>query len=142
MKTPRISARALIVKHNAVLVIEYKDEAGIWYTLPGGGQQYGEDLITCVRREILEETGLHITVGEVRFVREFIADDQHRVSIIFECDVERDRTSSSPTNPDPGQIGWKWLEFDQLATSRFYPRPIAQALLTTDDKLIYLGDVN
>lgn len=141
MRTPRISARALVIQQNAVLVTEYEDEAGVWYTLPGGGQQHGEDLVSCVQREMLEEIGWEVTVGKIRFVRELINEEGHSVSIIFECQVDRDRALTPPTNPDPGQIGWKWLELDQLAAQRFYPRKLAQALQNNDDS-VYIGNVN
>ncbi len=141
MKSPRISARALVLQQNAVLVTEYEDEAGIWYTLPGGGQQHGEDLICCVQREMLEEVGLEVTVRKIRFVRELINEEGHSVSIIFECQVGCDRAHTPPTNPDSGQVGWKWLELDQLTSHRFYPRKLAQALQNNDDA-IYIGNVN
>ncbi|MBS1704946.1 MAG: NUDIX domain-containing protein [Armatimonadetes bacterium] len=37
---------------------------GRW-TLPGGGVDFGEDLRTALRREVFEETGLEVEVGDV-----------------------------------------------------------------------------
>jgi 8-oxo-dGTP pyrophosphatase MutT (NUDIX family) len=153
MKTPRISARGLILKGNSVLVTENIDELGFWYVLPGGGQQFGEDLIACLKREIFEETGLHIQVGTVRFIREFIsrnhivasneADGFHSVEITFICELADDRQDENlciPAKPDPYQIGWTWIDLDQLETKRFYPRKLVQFLKSMDSAPIYIGE--
>jgi 8-oxo-dGTP diphosphatase len=139
MQTPRISARALIVEGNSILAAEYKDKEGTWYTLPGGGQQRGEDLIACVQRELLEETGLKVTVGNVRYINEFITDNFHGVAIIFECKIKHNPDLSLATNLDPGQVGWKWLQLERLEKERFYPPKIARLLTSNNDSTIYLG---
>lgn len=151
-KKPRLSARALIVREEHVLVIEYQDELGIWYALPGGGQQYGEDLLTCLKREVFEETGFTIKVGRVRFIREFISrnhivnsitsKDFHSVEITFECEIDREQPPELGENLDPGQVGWKWIELDQLNHRRFYPRKLIGLLQFGSESPVYVGDAN
>lgn len=38
----RVRPTALIVKDNSILLIEYKDENGTHYNLPGGGAEPGK----------------------------------------------------------------------------------------------------
>ncbi|MCL1787648.1 MAG: NUDIX hydrolase [Defluviitaleaceae bacterium] len=58
---PRIAVDAILLNSNnhiALLHIGKYDT----YTIPGGGVDPGEDFITAVKREILEETGYHCEI--------------------------------------------------------------------------------
>jgi 8-oxo-dGTP diphosphatase len=54
--------RVLLVRAAAFLTV-----AGEWF-LPGGGIDHGEDPVTALRREFVEETGLTVEVGPLRGV--------------------------------------------------------------------------
>ena len=56
----------IIVERRRVLLARrrYEPLAGQW-SLPGGALELGESLHEAVRREVAEETGLHIDVGPV-----------------------------------------------------------------------------
>lgn len=55
---------------------------GLW-AVPGGKVRHGEPMKEAARREVLEETGLDVDVGEAIWVGELIEDDQHIVLIDF-----------------------------------------------------------
>ncbi|MEJ7833895.1 MAG: NUDIX domain-containing protein [Nocardioides sp.] len=63
----RVAAYALVVRGDEVLLTRISARGfhtGSW-TLPGGGIEHGESPVTAVVREVCEETGLTVEVGEV-----------------------------------------------------------------------------
>jgi ADP-ribose pyrophosphatase YjhB (NUDIX family) len=76
---------AVVVQNGKVLLVKRKYEplAGQW-SLPGGAVEIGETLEGCLVREMLEETGLEVSVGPVIEVFDRITrDDEGRVMYHF-----------------------------------------------------------
>ena len=44
-KSIRNSVKAIIIKDEKVLFTKNKDKDGVFYLLPGGGQEHGENMI-------------------------------------------------------------------------------------------------
>ena len=55
-KAPRLTARAIVKNQSGMYAVMYSDKFKL-YSLPGGGVEDGEDVLTALRREIYEETG-------------------------------------------------------------------------------------
>ena len=55
-KPPRVTARAIVKNQRGQYAVMYAEKYNI-YILPGGRVEDGEDILTALRREILEETG-------------------------------------------------------------------------------------
>ena len=95
----RVAAYALVVRDDHVLLTRNSARGphpGTW-TLPGGGIDHGEDPRASVVREVLEETGLACTPGEVLDVTSTHfqgtapsgrREDFHALQVVFEASVE------------------------------------------------------
>jgi len=83
-----------------------KNERGLW-EFPGGSVEFGEKLADALRREIFEEYGVEIEVGQLLDVVDHILPEegQHWVSPTYLCRITRGK----PVIREPGkcsEIGW------------------------------------
>jgi 8-oxo-dGTP diphosphatase len=65
---------AIVVRNRSVLLIHRASGADDW-VLPGGTPRPGESMAACARREVREETGLHVDPARVAFVLEVVGPD-------------------------------------------------------------------
>ncbi len=85
---------------------EAKNEVGKW-EIPGGSVEFGETLVAAIMREMREEHGVEIVVGELLDICDHIIPDekQHWVSPTYICCIVR----GTPQILEPhkcAQIGW------------------------------------
>ncbi|MBN1639921.1 MAG: NUDIX domain-containing protein [Anaerolineae bacterium] len=83
-----------------------KNERGLW-EFPGGAVEFGETLAAALQREMAEEYGIEIAVGELLDVVDHILPDerQHWVSPTYICTIR----AGEPQVREPGKcsaIGW------------------------------------
>ncbi len=55
-KAPRLTARAIVKNQDGLYAVMYADKFKL-HSLPAGGVEDGEDVLTALRREVYEETG-------------------------------------------------------------------------------------
>lgn len=74
----------VLVEEDRILLIQRGrvPGRGLW-AVPGGKIRHRESMKQAARREMLEETGLEVEVGDVVWVGEYIEDDFHLVLIDF-----------------------------------------------------------
>ncbi len=71
----RIAARGVIINEKGELFAQKfrthdGGESDFWGT-PGGGLDSGESLAECIRREMIEETGIEPVIGKLLFIQQF-----------------------------------------------------------------------
>jgi len=109
--TPHVDVTAAVIRKNGRLLIAQRPTGGMLgglWEFPGGKVERGETLEECLRREILEELGIEIEVGQpVTQVKH--AYTHFRITLhAYTCRLVRGR-------PRPLQVAdWRWVRFDDL----------------------------
>lgn len=152
---PRPAVKAVILENDHLLALEMRDTEGIYYKLPGGGQDAFETMSEALVRECAEEVGLQVRVGSLLWLADHIIhlpqknSQSHQTEAFFRCYIHGTATPQAGNIPDDGQIGIVWLPLAQLTQLRLYPldlRPLLAQLNTAqaqaDNLASYLGKIS
>lgn len=86
MKPRRTNVRGIIFKDGKLLVTKYRQDDGSeskhWGTF-GGGLELGESIITGLRREMIEETGIVPEIGNLLFIQQYEDDEKEYFELFF-----------------------------------------------------------
>lgn len=97
------------------------------WTLPGGGVEHGEDPAHAVVREVMEETGLAVTVGEdVRVHSQYFGEvardgeqvDAHAVRLVYRGWVPRSAPEPHTVEVDGSTVDAGWHRVDDVLAGR------------------------
>lgn len=123
----RIAARAIIVRDGAVLLVNaFPGSTELWCA-PGGGGVAGEGLTETLVREVLEETGLTITPGDLAGIYEFHnpKDGFHQVDVFFHA-IQSGGMPMQWTDPEGIVIERRWATAAELASLNHKPDHLAK----------------
>lgn len=97
-----ISAAALIVQNDRVLLVNHRESGKYDFWVPPGGSLSGsESILDCARRETFEETGLTVELGHILYIQEFWEPGYHFCKFFILCTAfSGDLTL---TNKEPGE---------------------------------------
>ena len=107
-----------MVNDDALLMIKRgKDPGrGLW-SLPGGRVEYGEYLADALRREVSEETGLEVTIGDLVGFFEVVGEP-HYVILDFFARAEGELSPSPGDDVDEA----RWVPLKEVGSLECTPR--------------------
>lgn len=114
----RIRVNGILIENNKILLIKHRFQgpSGFFWSPPGGGMEYGSSAEENLKREIYEETGLKVKVGEFLFVHEFLNVPLHAIELFFSVDMNSGNLGlgydpeMTPENQILTEIKWMSIE--------------------------------
>ncbi|RNL81465.1 NUDIX domain-containing protein [Nocardioides marmorisolisilvae] len=113
----RVAAYAVVLRDEKILLARlapYLVDGEVW-TLPGGGIDFGEDPRDAVVREVHEETGLDVQIGDrawidsVRRVTDTTRQDMHSVRMVFEGWAPHDSPEPRVVEENGSTVDARWV---------------------------------
>lgn len=107
----RIAARALILHEDRLLLVNaYPSGKSDLWCAPGGGLNPGQSIPDNLAREVMEETGLSITVLGPAMVNEFHdpATGFHQIDLFFHARITA------------GALDPRWIDPEGIVTDRHF----------------------
>jgi 8-oxo-dGTP diphosphatase len=107
----------LLRQGDSVLLVKQKkpDDPEPRWALPGGYVERGESLLDALRREVREETGLHVVeIGPLLYAVHLMTPDARFVGVALVFQVEAWRGQLQPSSPPAGAV-------ERILDARFVP---------------------
>lgn len=131
----RPAVYALIVNNNKELLVEDPSNEGGKYWFLGGGLKEGEKSELALAREVKEESGLEIEVGQQIACLEYYYY-HNKLHKHFRCQSKfylcKPTSSCKETS---GEVKTRWLKIEQLDRTQFHPLIIS--VLQNLEKIIF-----
>lgn len=118
-----IRCRGIILDEGELLIVTHP--GANYYALPGGKLEYGEDVISCMKREMLEELGIEPEIGRLVYVNNFTTD-RHTTEFLFEIlNAKEYRDYESKVRTHAFELaGLKWIKSTEA--SELLPKRVAE----------------
>ena len=134
-------ARALIVRDGHILVNQNQSrKTGEKYVaLPGGHVDPGEDCVTALVREIMEELAGRATVHDLLFVAESVYGgrskkdkSRHELTLVFSVEVAGLKEDNGNVLSPESDKAFKWLPLAELPETNLLPATVKAFILGND----------
>ena len=125
-----MAVRALILSQDRLLLVNaYPGGISDLWCAPGGGVERGASLHDNLIREVHEETGLTVAVGDPALVNEFHdpARGFHQVDLYFRCRIMAGVLDPDWRDPEGVVTERRWFSRAELSAVRVKPDSLALA---------------
>lgn len=127
-RMPRLATRAIIMHLDRLLLVNaWKGRDHLWCA-PGGGAEDHSSLPDNLKREVMEECGLPISVGRVCLINEFHDPGGrfHQVDVYFRCAIlDNSVIAENWTDPEGIVTHRRWVTRAEMSKMRAKPDSLA-----------------
>ena len=146
-KHARFSVRVAGVCVRDDHVLLHTGEGTDFWSLPGGRCEMGEPTAETLRREMEEETGLEVVVGDLLWLMEHFYTDAgkafHELGFYYRMELPADAPSPQAQPEFSGMEGahyllFRWFPLTEIANLRLYPTYFRQALRDLPEHTLHI----
>jgi len=116
------------IRDNTILLV--RNHGQDWWYMPGGEWNYAEeDICECVKREVFEETGIHVNIVKFGYVQNIFMKEKNSIWLeLFWLAVPVDKKQILITHIDEfGLVAEaKWFNKTEILQIKIYPEIIKQ----------------
>ncbi len=119
-----IRVYGLLIRDGKILLVHEKLGDFAFTKFPGGGLQFGEGTLDCLKREFMEETGLNVISTKHFYTTDFFQQSafskhQQIISVYYTLDVDGNAVlpthEHTITNGDQQEtLRFEWVELENL----------------------------
>ncbi|WP_439556518.1 NUDIX hydrolase [Dyadobacter sp.] len=114
-------------------ILLHKTPSDNFWSLPGGRAEIFEFSKDTLAREMLEETGMEVKVGEMLWVSEnffqYTGKRYHEIGFYFSMEIPGLESQSDFLGSEGAEdLLFKWIDVNALKTERIYPAFLAEEL--------------
>ncbi|MBC7329958.1 NUDIX hydrolase [bacterium] len=138
----KLRAACVLIDDGKILLARHKRGEKEYWTLPGGGLEKGERIVDCLKRELWEESGLKIEVGEILFVFDVIEPERHVVTIVFRARKIGGEFKPKNVPIGPRLVGMNFIPLGKIKEIELIP-PLGEEIEKSLNRpgVPYLGDL-
>jgi 8-oxo-dGTP diphosphatase len=117
----KVRPAVIIIQEESVLTMRYKYGETEVYALPGGNPDPDECLPEALRRELMEELGVKIEIGEMALCGEVLWGEMKKETLhmLFKAEIGEGLPILNPAETTALEV--VWLPFSELEKRLMYP---------------------
>jgi mutator protein MutT len=134
-----IRVTGVLINNNKILLLKQETDTKRKWSLPGGKVEVGELLEKALIREMKEETGLDVDIGDLLYVCDNIMLDKHVLHITFLC-TEKDGKLGATEGLDTRKIeSVEYVEISKLVEMGFSEKFVSLVKDNFSNRGKYMG---
>ena len=137
---PIIGVGVLVWREKQILLGERlaKNQSNCWQ-FPGGHLENNESVITCARREVLEETGVQIkNLRHLGYTdKQFEVASNNYITLLVSCDYD---SGEADVREAEKCASWRWFDYQKLPAPLFVPISSYLSQLATVSEMVTAKD--
>lgn len=136
----KVRVTGILIHNGSLLVLEQNVDNERSWSLPGGGLEQGETIEQALVRELREETGLDVSVGDLLYICDHIKTERHVVHLTFLIHSRSNKIGKTIPGLEENEIkNVEFMPIDKLVDAGFSRKFVSLVKAGFPNKGKYMG---